>query len=118
MSENIWVSLYYRRFMNGFSKIFRPLNALLVGSSMNKSKRKKDAFEWGKAHDTAFRTIIENQSNPPVLAYTDYRRPFNLLIDASTSGLGAVLYQEQTGIDHVIANASMSLKTSKKIPRP
>ena len=80
MSENIWVSLYYRRFVNGFSKIFRPLNDLLVGSSTNKSKRKKDTFEWGKAHDTAFRTIIEYLSDPPVLAYTDYRRPFKLHI--------------------------------------
>ena len=80
------------------------------------STRKKVPFKWGEAQDTAFRSIIEKLSNSPVPAYADYRRPFKLHTDASTSGLGAVLYQEQNSIDHVIAYASRSLKPSETTP--
>ena len=51
---------------------------------------------------------------PPVLAYADYRLPFKLHTDASTTGLGAVLYQHQDGHDRVVAYASRSLKTSER----
>ena len=51
----------------------------------------------------------------PVLAYTDYTKPFKVHTDASADGLGAVLYQEQDdGKDHVIAYASRSLKKSER----
>ena len=53
-------------------------------------------------------------SNPPVFAYADYRKSFKLHTDASSSGLGAVLYQQQDGIDRVIAYASRSLKPSER----
>ena len=53
-----------------------------------------------------FETIIEKLSNPPVLAIADYGRAFKLHMGTSSSGLGAVLYQEQDAIDRVIAYAS------------
>ena len=77
--------------MNGVSKIFRPLNDLMVGNSSNKSERKKDTFEGGKAQDTAFKA-------PPVLVYRYYCMPFKLHTDALTSGLGVDLYKEQNDI--------------------
>ena len=49
-----------------------------------------------------------------MLAYADYRKPFKLPTDASSSGLGAVLYQQHNGIDRVIAYASRSLKPSER----
>ena len=42
-------------------------------------------------------------STPPVLAYADFSKPFVIHTDASREGLGAVLYQEQNGIERVIA---------------
>ena len=48
-----------------------------------------------------------------MLAYTDYSKPFLLNIDASGDGLGAVLYQEHNGIEHVIAYASRGLRASE-----
>ena len=53
-------------------------------------------------------------TNPPVLAYADYRLPFTLHTDASANGLGAVLYQKQDGIGRVVAYASRSLKPAEK----
>ena len=93
---------YYRRFVKGYASIVRPLNDLLIGHPTNKKakkgkkpKSKPTVFQWGVEQQEAFRTIIERLTQPPVLAYADYRLPFRLYTDASSSGLGAVLYQRQ-----------------------
>ena len=107
---------YYRRFVCNYSKIVKPLNSLLVGHTTNKKVRKtKEAtlWTWGIEQQTAFDTIIEKLTSPPVLAYTDYTKPFLLNIDASGDGLGAILYQEQDGIERVIAYASRGLRASE-----
>ena len=105
---------YYRRFVKGFASVVRPLNDLLVGYSTKKPAKKKTPFKWEAPQQEAFETVIEKLSNPPVLAYADYRLPFKLHTDASCSGLGAVLYQCQDGLDRVIAYASRSLKPSER----
>ena len=40
---------------------------------------------------------------PIVLAHADYSKPFKLYTDVSTTGLGAVLYQNQDGMDRMVA---------------
>ena len=45
-----------------------------------------------------------------MLAYADFSKPFLLHTDASLEGIGAVLYQEQDGVEHVIAYASRGLR--------
>ena len=86
---------YYRRFLRGFSAIVRPLNDLLVGVSTKKGTKKNPTFIWGSSQQLAFETVIDRLSNAPILAYADYKLPFKLHVDASCSGLGAVLYQHQ-----------------------
>ena len=112
---------YYRRFVQGYASIVRPLNDLLIGHPTNKkaekdmkSTTKPTQFVWGEEQQRAFQTVIDRLTQPPVLAYADYRLPFKLHTDASTSGLGAVLYQTQNGIDRVVAYASRSLKPAEK----
>ena len=111
---------YYRRFIQNYARIARPLNDLLIGHSTckkgnkKKVKVKKTPFVWTEKQQNAFDTLKEKLMNPPVLAYADYRLPFRLHTDASTTGLGAVLYQHQDGQDRVVAYASRSLKTSEK----
>ena len=53
-------------------------------------------------------------TNPTILGNADYTLPFILHTDASLTGLGAVLYLRQDGIEKVIAYASRSLKPSEK----
>ena len=113
---------YYRRFIKGFANIARPLNDLLVGvrtngkEKHNKSieKKKKPVFIWTERQQHAFDEIRKKLAEPPILAYADYSQPFQLHTDASTTGLGAVLYQTQDGIDRVVSYASRSLKDSEK----
>ena len=110
---------YYRKFIQGFAAIARPLNDLLVGHVTNpkakkKSVRKRVPFKWGPEQQSSFEAVIDKLTNPPVLAYADYSLPFKVHTDASLNGLGAVLYQTQEGVDRVIAYASRSLKPSEK----
>ena len=112
---------YYRRFVKGFAAIARPLNDLLVGLDTNpkasrkkKTSKKQVLFEWSEEHQQSFETLIDKLTSPPVLAYADCRLPFSVHTDASTSGLGAVLYQKQDGKERVVAYASRSLKPSEK----
>ena len=108
---------YYRRFIKDFAKIARPLNDMLIGHSNNKkgkSKTKKTPFIWNDRHQHAFETLKDKLLSPPILAYADYRIPFKVHTDACGTGLGAVLYQYQDGLDRVVAYASRSLKTSER----
>ena len=56
----------------------------------------------------------EKLSTPPILAYADFNKPFIVHTDASTEGLGAVLYQDHDGLECVIAYASRGLRNSEK----
>lgn len=62
----------------------------------------------------AFDELKDKLLSPPILAYANYQEPFKLHTDASTTGLGAVLYQTQEGVDRVIAYASRSLRNSER----
>ena len=102
----------------------KPLNDLLVGhptnlqalSSEEKKKKKKKGtpWQWGEAQQCAFDVLKQKLSSPPILAYADFNKPFILHTDASGEGLGAVLYQEQDGVERVIAYASRGLRNSER----
>ena len=113
---------YYRRFIKDYAKLVKPLNDLLVGhptnkhaiSEQKKKKKKCTPWQWGDSQQYAFDTLKEKLSSPPVLAYADFSKPFIVHTDASSEGLGAVLYQEQEGKERVIAYASRGLRQSER----
>ena len=123
--KEVWQFLgftgYYRRFIEGYSSIAHPLNDLLIGNSP-KEKPKKGrkpqstgtTFVRKAAQQEAFNTLVSKLIKPQVLAYADCRQSFKLHTDASSSGLGEVLYQHQDGLDRVIAYASRSLKPAER----
>ncbi|CAA0823405.1 Uncharacterized mitochondrial protein AtMg00860, partial [Striga hermonthica] len=88
---------YYRRFIEGFSKIALPLSQLT---------RKSVKFEWTDRCESCFQELKKRLTSAPVLTIPDPSRSFTIFSDASRQGLGCVLMQE----GQVIAYASRQLK--------
>ena len=106
---------YYRRFVNNFSKVSRPLTQLLLLHPPGKrlKKIKPPAWQWTVDQQKAFDELKEYLSSPPILAYPQYEQPFILHTDASLMGLGALLYQESEGKERVISYASRQLNDAE-----
>ncbi|GJS15203.1 putative reverse transcriptase domain-containing protein [Tanacetum coccineum] len=92
---------YYRRFIEGFSKIAKP---------MTKLTQKKIKFEWSDKAEAAFQLIKQKLCSAPILALPEGNEDFIAYCDASIKGLGAVLMQREK----VIAYASRQLKIHEK----
>lgn len=120
---------YYRRFVEGYSKIARPLNALTAGYYPPKkrgkvyktlrpntgiSPRAPFGSEWTPECESSFRTLVEKLTSAPVLPFANPKLPYVLHTDACCEGLGAALYQAQDGKLRVIAYASRGLSKSEK----
>ncbi|GJV06106.1 putative reverse transcriptase domain-containing protein [Tanacetum coccineum] len=75
---------YYRRFIENFSKIAKPLTVLT---------QKSKTFDWGEEQENAFQTLKDKLCNVPVLALPDGPEDFVVYCDASGLGLGCVLMQ-------------------------
>ena len=58
--------------------------------------------------------VIETLKSPNVMAYPDFDVPFILHCDASSYGVGAVLYQQQGEKMRVISFASRTLTPAEK----
>ena len=105
---------YYRRFVKGYASIARPLHDLMKGHENTSRKNKAAQIEIKDQALEAFQKLKLELTKPPVLGFADFNLPFELHIDASQSGLGAVLYQQQEGKSRVIAYASRNLKPSEE----
>ena len=89
-----------------YLQIAKPLNGLISGEN---AKKKKAPVDWHSCHQEAFNRLKSLCSEAPILAYTDYKKPFQVYTDASDIGLGAVISQKQGEKECVIAYASRSL---------
>lgn len=76
--------------------ITKPLTNLL---------RKDVPFIWTRDHDVAFDTLKSSLVLAPVLALPNFDRPFAVETDASGTGIGAALSQD----DHPLAFVSRAL---------
>jgi hypothetical protein len=88
---------YYRRFILDFSRIAKPMTELL---------KKGVKYEWSQKCEDAFHALRQHLTTAPVLAQPDNTKPFEVYCDASGTGLGCVLMQD----NRVIAYASRALR--------
>jgi transposase InsO family protein len=112
---------YYRRYIQDFSRVAKPLFDLLQRSnepSNNKSKTPQvpssQSVSWTDEHSSILDQLVTRITSALILAYPDYNEPFVLHTDASQEGLGAVLYQEQNSEMRVIGYGSRSLTSAEK----
>jgi len=73
---------YYRRFILDFSRVAKPITALLK----NQTK-----FVWSSECEQAFQTLKRLLTTAPVLAQPNIEKPFDVYCDASGIGIGCVL---------------------------
>lgn len=85
---------YYRRFCPNLATIACPLTALL---------QKQTKFQWTEECQTAFETLKSLLCESPVLSSPNFQEPFELMVDASDKGAGAVLMQTKGTLRHPVA---------------
>jgi hypothetical protein len=88
---------YYRRFIPDFSRTAKPMTELL---------KKGVKFVWDEKYEKAFHTIREHQTTTLALAQPNSTKPFDVYCDASGTGLGCVLMQD----NRVTTYASRALR--------
>ena len=94
--------------IKGYAKIAKPLNNLLEGKA---SKLKNEELELTPEALKAFEELKMRCMMVPILAFADFKKPFQLETDASKEGLGAVLLQESDDRQfHPVAFTSQELK--------
>nr|GEY33179.1 putative reverse transcriptase domain-containing protein [Tanacetum cinerariifolium] len=82
---------YYRRFIDGFSKISKP---------MTKLTQKKVMFDWVDKQEAAFQLLKQKLCSAPILALPKGVKDFVAYCDAPHKGLGAVLMQKEKVISY------------------
>ena len=124
---------YYRRFIQHYSKLAKPLNELMQlyepvrkrgrarppPKSNKKTEGKRPSPDtpfgdnWTNDCQVAFDILILRLTTAPTLQFADYNAPFIVHTDASTHGLGAALYQQHEGHLKPVAYASRGLSKSE-----
>ena len=104
MRSFLGLANYFRRFIQGYSKIVAPLTTL----TREGTEWRRPGI-WTKECEAAFHTVKMHLTEAPVLAMPDFSKPFEVVCDASIVAVGAVLLQE----DRPIAFESKKLNAAQ-----
>ncbi|KAI2661141.1 Transposon Tf2-6 polyprotein [Labeo rohita] len=80
-------SNFYRRFIRHFSTVAAPLTAMI--------KKGASGLTWSQPAIQAFNDLRQCFTSAPILHHPDPERAFIVEVDASSTGVGAVLSQRQ-----------------------
>ncbi|KAI2652387.1 Transposon Tf2-9 polyprotein [Labeo rohita] len=80
-------SNFYHRFIRNFSTVAALLTAMV--------KRGNTRLNWSSDALRAFQDLRQRFTTAPILRYPDPQQPFIVKVDASSTGVGAVLSQRQ-----------------------
>jgi hypothetical protein len=96
---------YLGRFVPNLADVLHPLHELL---------RKDSVWVWGSPQQQVFTKVKQLLTTSPTLAYYQPDLPTVVCSDASSYGLGGVLYQEHEGQMKAVAFCSRSLTDAEK----
>ena len=97
---------YYRRFIEGFATVARPLHDLV---------KKDKKWEWTEKEERAFKELKERFTKEPVLAAPDIDKKMRMEVDASDYAMGGVLSMEYgDGLWRPVAFLSKSLNETEQ----
>uniref|UniRef100_A0A5S6QK16 RNA-directed DNA polymerase n=1 Tax=Trichuris muris TaxID=70415 RepID=A0A5S6QK16_TRIMR len=96
---------YYRRFINKFASIARPLTNLL---------KKEVQWHWDVGKEEAFSQLKKALTASPILRHFDEKLLTEIRTDASQLGLGAVLLQRGLLGEQVVAYISRTLSAAEQ----
>jgi len=92
---------YYRKFIKRFSQLAAPLTELSKHNAQ---------WKWTDVEENSFDSLKSTLSNAPVLLMPNYSKPFTITSDASKSGIGGVLTEEdENGHESPVAYFSRKL---------
>ena len=96
---------YYRRFVENFANIAKPLHQLT---------KKNIKFEWTEKCNIAFLELKKRLTTAPILAYPNFEKPYIVECDASNVAIGAILSQKDDNNKlHPVAYYSRSLNNAE-----
>ena len=98
---------FYRSYIPNYAAIAVPLTDLT-------KKGCPQRVRWGDAQEHAFLTLKKHLTSKPVLRLPDMNKDFILQTDASNSGVGAVLMQQDNGELFPVSYASKKLSDREK----
>ena len=97
---------YYRKFCKNFSEVTAPLTELL---------KKNVKYHWSETCQKSFDKVKNLLCLEPVLTAPDFSKPFQLAVDTSDVGAGAVLLQcDNEDIEHPICYFSKKFNVDQK----
>ena len=107
---------YFRKYIPNFSKTASPLYQLQKGQP---EKSCKALIEWEKKQRSSINVLLNQITNPLLLAYPAFSKLLISHIDASDQGIGCALYQCQNGELRVLGygNRTLARAETKYIAR-
>ena len=96
---------FYRRFIQDFSSIARPLTKLLQNDM---------DFVFNDACLLAFNKLKDALVSAPIIQAPDWSLPFELMCDASDFAVGAVLGQRKSSTPSVVYYASKTMNDAQR----
>ncbi len=71
-------------------------------------------FLWTDEHNKSFKQLVDSLVNAPILAFPDFKKEFKIETDACDNVIGAIISQNNDGMDQPIAYFSRSLNKAER----